>query len=667
MRSAENSERRNCLFFSVLSVPSVPSVALTLDLVYSKLTKINLSISREKLKNMSVKLATKVIIFVTLASFFFMYQETPAQKKSKQKPVEVKPIPPDIAYTVSMSRPATHLIEVEMRVKWAQMPNSLEIKMPVWTPGSYLIREYARHVQDFVVKDAGGGVLTWSKTNKNTWTVDTKNVKDVVATYRVYANELTVRTNELNDEHAFWNNGALLMFVKGQLKVATTVKVNPAKNWRVATGLPRVEGTENTFRAADYDVLYDSPFEVSDFKEIKFDVQGKTHRYVITGEGNYDLNRLAADTAKIVEETYKIFGELPYDDYTFIVNTRGGGGLEHLNSTALQTNRFAFKPDSRYKNFLYLVAHEFFHAYNVKRIKPDVLGPFDYENENYTRLLWVAEGTTSYYEGILLRRAGLITDKEFLSVKAGAIQALQSRPGRFETSLEEASLDAWIKYYRQDENSINNQISYYDKGEIVSMMLDMSIRVASGGAKSLDDVMRYLYAESYKKNKNFSPADFQKACELIAGKSLDDFFAKYVRGREEIDYNSIVTPFGIELKAFESNAGRSYIGADMVEENNRLNIRSVPANTPAYEQGLNSGDQIVAVDGYRASQTFLQTYIGERKPGDKIKLTIFRFDKLIEINFTLGSNTRRDYGFAPLAEPTELQQKLYREYLNADL
>ncbi|MFN0138858.1 MAG: M61 family metallopeptidase [Pyrinomonadaceae bacterium] len=616
---------------------------------------------------MSLKLATNTIIVALIASFCLMYQETPAQKKPKTKPAEVKPVPPDIAYTVSMTKPSTHLLEVEMRIKWTQMPAQLELKLPVWTPGSYLIREYARHVQDFAVTDATGAALGWTKTNKNTWAVDCKGAKDIVATYRVYANELTVRTNELNDEHAFWNNSALLMFVKGQLKVATTVKVNPAKNWRVATGLPALEGAVNTFRAADYDVLYDSPFEVSDFKEIRFDVQGKMHRYVITGEGNYDLNKLAADTAKIVEETYKIFGELPYNDYTFIVNTRGGGGLEHMNSTALQVNRFGFKPDSRYKNFLYLVAHEFFHAYNVKRIKPDVLGPFDYENENYTRLLWVAEGTTSYYESLLLRRAGLITDKEYLSVKAGGIQSLQTRPGRFETSLEEASLDAWIKYYRQDENSINNQISYYDKGEIVSMMLDLAIRTATDGTKSLDDVMRYLYVESYKKNKNFTPADFQKACELVAGKSLDEFFSSYVRGRKEIDYNSLIAPFGLELKAVESNAGRAYIGADMAEEGGRLNIRTVPANTPAYEQGLNTGDQIVALDGYRASQTFLQSYIGERKPGDKVKLTIFRFDKLIDINFTLGANTRRDYSFVPVAEPTESQRKLYREYLNADL
>ncbi|MBP7474876.1 MAG: M61 family metallopeptidase [Pyrinomonadaceae bacterium] len=612
------------------------------------------------------------LALLLLTLLFFMPKESPAQKKPaktpKPTPVAAKPVPPEISYTVSMPKPATHLLEVEMRVSWAQMPDQTELKMPVWTPGSYLVREYARHVQAFVAKDANGGDLKWRKTSKNTWQVDSKGVKEFVARYKVYSNELTVRTNELNDEHAFWNNTALLFFVKDQLKVSPTVRVIPFGNWKVATGLPAVPGAENTFKANDYDVLYDAPFEVSDYKEFKFDVLGKPHRYVITGEGNYDPKKLVADTAKIVEEGAKIFGgELPYNDYTFILNLRGGGGLEHLNSTALQTNRFGFKPDARYKGFLGLVAHEHFHLWNVKRIRPDALGPFDYENENYTKLLWVAEGATEYYSNILLLRAGLITQREFLAQRAGGIQQLQARPGRFETSLEESSFDAWIKFYRPDENAVNNQISYYDKGEIVNMMLDMSIRSASGGTKSLDDVMRYLWAEFFKKNRNFTPEDYQKVSEMMAGKSLDDFFAKYVRGREDIDYDSIVNPFGLQMKVTTPNANRAYIGADTVEENGRLNIRTVPANTPAYEQGLNTGDQIVAMDGYRASTAFLTSYLNEKKPNDKVKLSIFRFDKLSEMTFTLGSNDRREYSFATVAEPTEAQQKLYRSYFNADL
>ena len=614
------------------------------------------------------------LITVTLsvtAILCFMYKETPAQDRTgrgaRSRPAEAQRAAPDIAYTVSMSKPATHLLEVEMRLKWQQMPDHTELKMPVWTPGSYLVREYGRHVQDFGVKNAAGTPLGWRKIDKNTWQFDSKGASEIVATYRVYSNELTVRTNELNDEHGFWNNGALLMFPKGQLAAPSTVKVVPFGNWKVATGLPKVAGQENSFRAPNFDVLYDSPFEVSNFTEASFTVQGKPHRYVITGEGNYDLKAITRDTAKIVDEAYKIFGELPYDDYTFIVNLRGGGGLEHLNSTALQWNRFGFKPAARYKAFLGLVAHEYFHAFNVKRIRPDALGPFDYENENYTKLLWVAEGGTEYYSNVLLRRAGLVTDKEFLNARAAGITDLQNRPGRFETSVEEASFDAWVKYYRQDENSVNNQISYYDKGEIVNMMLDVTIRSASKGAKSLDDVMRHLYDEFYKKGKNYTPEDYQKISEMMAGKSLEEFFSKYVRGEAEIDYAGIMAGIGIKAETAQPNKNRAYIGADTAEENGRLNIRTVTVGTPAYDQGLNTGDQIVAIDGNRASTQFLQTYLGEKKPGDKVRLTLFRFDRMRDVDFTLGGNMRQEVSFAPVESPTEDQKRLYRDYLKSEL
>jgi predicted metalloprotease with PDZ domain len=279
----------------------------------------------------------------------------------------------------------------------------------------------------------------------------------------------------------------------------------------------------------------------------------------------------------------------------------------------------------------------------------------------------VAEGGTAYYGDVLLQRAGFISDREFLEAKASTIRDIQAQPGRFETSLEEASFDAWIKYYRQDENAVNNQISYYDKGDIVNMMLDITIRGESGGAKSLDDVLRYLYTEYYKKGRNYSPQDFQKAAELMAGRSLDEFFTKYVRGTDEIDYKSIVKPIGLDLTSSETNSGQPYIGATLVEENGRLNIRSLPSDSPAYSQGLNTGDQIIAIDGYRASQSFLQNYLQDKKPGQRVRLTLFRFDKLREVDFVLGENKRMDFAFVPVASPTEAQKKLYRGYLNAPL
>lgn len=573
---------------------------------------------------------------------------------------------PDIEFVVSMSKPWTHLLEVEMRVFYDKMPSKLELVMPVWTPGSYLIREYARHVQDFNAEDKQGKPLPWRKINKNTWQVDTAGLKEFFVRYKVYANELTVRTNELNSEHAFWNNSALLLHPKGFLNTPVKLKVIPYGNWKVATALPSVQGEINTFYAENFDILYDSPFEVSDFKEISFEVRGVLHRWVVTGEGNYDLKKIAKDSAKIVEESVKIFGELPYKNYLFILNLRGRGGLEHLNSTALQWDRFGFKPSSRYIDFLSLVAHEHFHAWNVKRIRPDALGPFDYSNENYTKLLWVAEGATSYYENVILLRAGFISPKQFLEGRAQQIEALQSRPGRFQTSLEEASFDAWIKYYRQDENSINNQISYYDKGEIVNFLLDLKIRALSNGEKSLDDVFVYLYNEFYKKGKNYTPEDYQKICEIMAGKSLEDFFAKYVRGKDEIDYDSILNEFG--LKLVKSNRDtEAFMGANLSQQGERLNVTNVPAGTPAYEYGLNAGDQIVAIDGYRASQQFLQDYLSEKKPGDKVKLTVFRFDRLIDLDITLGSRPPGRYRIVPIEKPNERQQTLYRNYFGESL
>jgi len=612
---------------------------------------------------------TKLLLIFIPALIFSMYQETSAQrnktKAKKPAAVAAKPIAPTINYTISMSKPWTHLLEVEMLFNWATMPEKAELKMPVWTPGSYLIREYARHVESFTAKDAGGNDLTWRKTNKNTWQIETKGVKEIVARYNVYANELTVRTSELNDEHAFISPAALLLFPKDQLNAASTVKVVPFGNWKVATGLPKVENQTNVFRAENFDVLYDSPFEVSNFKEISFVVQGKPHRYVVTGEGNYDLPKIARDTAKIIEEGYKIFGDLPYNDYLFILNTRGGGGLEHLNSTALQFGRFNFT--TRYKDFLNLVAHEFFHLWNVKRIKPDTLGPFDYENENYTRLLWFAEGGTAYYESVLMRRADLISAEEFTTARETQILALQNRPGRFEASLEDSSFDAWIKYYRQDENAVNNQVSYYDKGELVNFLLDVEIRKASNGAKSLDDVLRYLYAEYAKKNKNYSPEDLQKTCEMMAGKSLNDFFEKYVRGTAEIDYNAVLSGIGLRFSTGESENKTAYLGANLRQDGDKLIVTSLPKETPAYEQGLNASDQIVAVDGNRATQTFLSSYLSERKPNDRIKLTVFRFDELREIEMTLGGRAKQDFQITAVENPTEDQKRLYREFLGVEL
>jgi predicted metalloprotease with PDZ domain len=565
-----------------------------------------------------------------------------------------------------MTKPHTHLLEVEMRLRQPDAGGSFELVMPVWTPGSYLVREYERHVQDFVAKDAAGRALSWDKTSKNSWKIQTGGAREFVVTYSVYANELSVRTSELNDRHAFWNNATLLMYPDGHLQAPSTLRVNPAPGWKIATGLPAVSGRENTFAAENFDTLYDSPVEVSNFKLLTFEVKGVPHRIVIDGEGNYDPERMRRDVRKIVEEESAMMGDIPYRDYTFILHLRGGGGLEHLNSTALGFPRFGFRAESSYRSFLSLVAHEFYHLWNVKRIRPDALGPFDYTRENYTKLLWVAEGLTEYYSHLLLRRAGLITEKEYLDHLADGIRGLQNTPGRFEQSLEESSFDAWVKYYRQDENSVNTQISYYDKGEIVGALLDLEIRRLSGGAKSLDDVMRHLYGEFFKKGRNYTPADFQHVSEMMAGSSLDQFFSRYVRGREELDYNATLGAAGLRLEApgrGDSSRARAYLGADLGMEGERLVVRRVYAGGPAYEQGLNAYDQVVALDGVRVNSTTLGERLSEKKPGDTARLTVFRFDELRTLDIKLGSRPAGDYSITADPQPAAGQTRIYQGWV----
>jgi predicted metalloprotease with PDZ domain len=591
---------------------------------------------------------------------------------------------PEISFTVAMPRPHTHLLEVQVAVKrTGDGPPQESLVMPVWTPGSYLVREFARHVQDFAATTASGQPLKWEKTNKNTWRIATGGSRDWQATYRVYANELSVRTSELNSSHAFWNNANILMYLDGFLKSPSTVRVLAPDVWKVATGLPAVPGQKNTFRAEDFDVLYDSPFEVSNFKTLVFNVKGIPHRIVIDGEGNYNPERMRLDVQKIVETQIEMMGgEIPYRDYTFILHLRAnaGGGLEHANSTALGYPRFGFRiqtgdratsasptatgtPERDYRGFLSLVSHEFFHLWNVKRIRPDVLGPFDYTQENYTKGLWVAEGITDYYADLLLRRAGLITENDFLSATARSIQTLQNTPGRLEQSVEDSSFDTWIKFYRPDENSINSQISYYDKGAILGLLLDLEIRKRSNNAKSLDDVLRYLYTEFFKKNRNYGPADFQKASELMAGSSLEDFFTKYVRGTEELDYNAAFEAAGLRLDTGVGSVERVYFGADVAQEEDRLVVRRVYAGSPAYEQGLNSGDQIVALDNMRVTRDFFNTRIAEKKPGDLINLTIFRFDDLSTLLIKLGGRREGTYRIVPLPNQTEAQKRIYKSWL----
>ncbi|MHC2993676.1 peptidase M61, partial [Pontibacter sp. HJ8] len=361
----------------------------------------------------------------------------------------------ELTYTLSMPAPHTHYFEVEVALKGAKK-NYIDYKMPVWAPGSYLVREFAKNVDSFTATDKAGKALRYEKINKNTWRVYSNKADAVQVKYKVYAFEMSVRTSFLDAAHGYVNGTSMFMYPDGYQDQKGTLVVQPFKDWKkVSTGL-KSTGTY-TYTFPNYDVLADSPLEIGNHEVLNFEVGGVPHEIAMYGEANYEPKQLLADMKKVVEECISLMGELPVDRYVFIVHNlhKGGGGLEHLNSTTLQTSRWSYGTEKGYTGFMSLVAHEYFHLWNVKRLRPAPLGPFDYDKENYTRLLWVSEGITSYYDDLITQRAGLMEPQNYLNVVAGSINSVENMPGNKIQTLSESSLDAWIKYYRRNENSNN--------------------------------------------------------------------------------------------------------------------------------------------------------------------------------------------------------------------
>jgi predicted metalloprotease with PDZ domain len=598
------------------------------------------------------------------------------------KSTALKPL--ELSYRLSFPQPHTHLYEVTFTIGNVATPR-IELQMPVWTPGSYLIREFARNVQDFAARDANGARLSWQKTDKSTWRIEagasSERLKTISVSYRVYANELTVRTSHLDSSHAYFNGASVFMYVKDATDLPLKLKIDAPEGWRVTTPLGLEPGTDGSYSSPNYDILVDSPTEVGKHQLLEFTARGKPHRIAIWGEAAYDPARLKDEFAKIVEEGARMFGGLPYDHYTFIIHIQPeiGGGLEHLNSTTCQTTPRAFTTRRGYRNFLGLVSHEYFHLWNVKRIRPLALGPFDYQRENYTRALWVSEGITDYYGEQLLRRAGLISTQEYLEGIANNILSYESTPGRLEQTAESASFDSWIKFYRPDENSINSAMSYYLRGDLLGWLLDFEIRTRTGGARSLDDVMRLLLENHGLPKPGFTDAGLKAAFEKVAGGDLTDFFKRYVNGNEEIDFDACLHKAGLRLRrgyrpdTFDAD-GRSdspgTLGLRTRINGDRVIAANVIAGLPAYEGGINAGDELVAIDGKRIGAGNVNERINaldELRAGQHVTLTVFRRERLMNFELTAAVKPFDLYRIVEVRDANPQQVALRQAWLREEL
>jgi predicted metalloprotease with PDZ domain len=579
---------------------------------------------------------------------------------------------PRIAYALAMPRPHNHLFEVTITVDGWTEPR-LDLVMPSWTPGSYMIREYARHVQDFSVT-SDGHPARWEKTAKDAWRVETPLGGRLRITYRVYAHDLTVRTCHLDGTHGFANGAAVFLFIPGRTGEPITLEVAVPQRWQVATGLEPLGGGNGIFRfkARDYDELVDGPVECGTHRVLEFTVDDVPHRIALWGHGNEDEMRLCEDTRAIVSAQRDFFGGLPYKRYTFIHHLASGrGGLEHRNSAVFLVDRFGFRPRASYERFLELVSHELFHVWNVKRIRPRPLGPFDYRRENHTRQLWTMEGVTSYYEKRFVAAAGLYGKDRYLERLADEIAALASVPGRALQSLEESSFDAWIKFYRPDENSGNVGVSYYQKGALVAMMLDLEIRALTARKKCLDDVVRHLAHQATLDDAGFAEPDgYLAAVESVAGDhsgAFKKFFERWVAGTEELDYSHALGLAGLTLAwnrpASKDGERAGWLGVATRTDGHALVVSSVRSDGPAEAAGLYAGDELLALDGIRLDAGRLAARLAERSPGTTVKATVFRRDELLEIPVTLGEPPAESVSIVPAEGATPAQAALREAWL----
>lgn len=569
----------------------------------------------------------------------------------------------DIRYTLAMPEPHTHYFEVEVELTGARK-NYIDYKMPVWAPGSYLVREFAKNVEGFAATDKAGKALRAEKINKNTWRVYSNKADAVRVKYKVYAFEMSVRTSFLDASHGYVNGTSVFMYPDGYENESGSLVIKPFQEWKkVSTGLKNTGGYTYTF--PNYDVLVDSPLEIGNHEVLTFEAGGVPHEVAMYGEANYQPKQLLADMKKVAEECISLMGELPVDRYVFIVHNlhKGGGGLEHLNSTTLQTSRWNYGTEQGYTGFMGLVAHEYFHLWNVKRLRPAPLGPFDYDKENYTRLLWVSEGITSYYDDLITQRAGLMSPQRYLDVVAGSINSVENTPGNQVQTVSESSFDAWIKYYRRNENTNNAEVSYYTKGGVLGQLLNMEIMKSTKGEKSLDDVMRYMYERYYKKlNRGFTEQEFKEALERFAGKKLDAFFNDYVNGTKSPDYNSYFEAAGLRLVDQNEGVMNMNWGATTAMENGKMMIKSVFRGSSAWEGGLNVNDELIAIDGYRVEGD-IKPFISGRTIGEKLPVTVSRDGRLVNLEVPVVQDKSVRYRLEKVQNPTALQQKIYNKWL----
>jgi len=574
-----------------------------------------------------------------------------------------------IQYNISAFDPKSHLIKVFLRIESPSQPQQI-LRLPNWIPGSYLIRDFAKHITNINIKTDDGESVELKTIDKSNWSFSSHQA--VTVEYTIYAWDLSVRGSHFDESHAFFNGTSVFLEVVDQGSSECIVEIDHSPvtsdhNWKVATGLPKINvdaGGFGRYKAENYSDLIDYPVEMGTFSEIEFEACGVPHKMVITGIFECDEERLKEDLIKICETEINLFGSpAPVKEYLFQVMVTGSdyGGLEHKNSTALicSRNDLPYKgmkeATDGYLQFLELCSHEYFHTWNVKRIQPKVYQDSDLQSPVYTNQLWWFEGITSYYDGLILQRAGLVDNKTYLKLLAKQMTRVYRMPGRFNQSVADSSWLTWTKFYQQDENAPNSIISYYTKGSLIAIGLDLTIRKETLGQKSLDNILLYLWKHYGKTQTGLIDGDIERICSEVSGVDLTDFLNRYLFGTEDIPFKTLFDEFGIDFN-LRSLSGLDDLGGDIDSSDedtglpNHLgaNITNTPQgsikvthvwnNQPAYNAGLSSGDEIIALNGLKiTNKAQIDTLLKRHDNNKGLNCHYFRRDELRQTVLNLAA------------------------------
>jgi predicted metalloprotease with PDZ domain len=569
-------------------------------------------------------------------------------------------------FTVAMNNPADQAYQVTLQCDGIKK-DWIDFKIPVWMPGYYQLLDYADNINTFTARDTNGQTIRWENAAANIWRVYSNNLRALTISYTVKATRNFVATNYLDAEHGFIAPTGLFMHVDGFIKQPVTVTIKPYAKWnKIATGLEPVTGKNYTYAAPDFDVLYDSPLLIGNLEELpSFSVKGVPHYFTGYKLGNFNKEKFMADLKRIVEAAVDIMGDIPFKHYTFIAIGPGNGGIEHLNSTAVSFSGEGLDGPRR-NGMLSFLAHEYFHHYNAKRIRPIELGPFDYDRGSRTNMLWVAEGITAYYDELLLKRAGLISGEDLLKAYRSSILAYENKPGRLFQSVTQASYDTWSDGpFGRTGDDINKTISYYDKGPVLGMLLDFKIRHATNNKQSLDDVMRTLYKNIYQqKNRGYTEVEFRNICESVAGVSLADFF-EYVYTVKEIDYVKYFAYAGLHIDTKTAALPGAWLGISVREKNDTLGISQVEWDSPAWHAGIRARQSLLTINGEPATAKEIERLQKERKPGEIVQLQVMQQGVTKNIALLLDTKYQKPFTVSRVETPTTLQAAILKDWLKA--